>query len=80
MAIPGKSKWWKNPVVIGPIIVAIIGGIFAMSAAFIQRTDSKPNVAEPARIEQQSHGPGSPNVGHTGGNVTIQQQEGGATR
>jgi hypothetical protein len=50
MAMPGKSRWWKNPVVIGPIIVAIIGGIFAMSAAFIQRTDSKPNVAYHVKI------------------------------
>jgi hypothetical protein len=29
------------------------------------------------KIEQQTHGPGSPAVGHTGGNVTIHQESAG---
>lgn len=72
-----ERQWWRNPLFIGPIIVAIIGGIATISVAFIQRTPPNPKVAEPVRIEQQSHGAGSPNVGHTGGNVTIQQHGGG---
>lgn len=72
-----ERKWWRNPAVIGSILVAIIGGIFAVSVAFIQRHDPKPKVSEPTRIEQETHGAGSPAVGHTGGNVTIQQQESG---
>jgi hypothetical protein len=72
-----EKRWWRTPAVIGSIIVAIIGGIFAMSVAFIQRADPKPKLSEPMRIEQQTHGAGSPAVGHTGGNVTIQQHVGG---
>ena len=72
-----EKKWFRNPAVIGSIIVAIIGGIFALSVAFIQRTDPKPKLSEPTKIEQQTHGSGSPAIGHTGGNVTIQQHGGG---
>jgi hypothetical protein len=72
-----EQRRWRNPAVIGSIIVAIIGGIFAISVAFIQRTDPKPKLSEPTKIEQQTHGAGSPAVGQTGGNVTIQQQMGG---
>jgi hypothetical protein len=72
-----EHRWWRNPAVIGSIIVAIIGGIFAMSVAFIQRTDPKPKLSEPTKIEQHTHGSGSPAVGQTGGNVTIQQQGSG---
>ena len=76
---PGLEKrWWKNPAIVAPVIVAlIVGGIFAISVAFIQRTAPKPKAAEPTRIEQQTHGSGSPAVGQTGGNVTIQQHGGG---
>jgi hypothetical protein len=91
MAMPRKSvsakqpegetglvqRWWRTPAVIGSIIVAIIGGIFAISVAFIQRTDQKPKLSEPTKIEQQTHGPGSPAIGQTGGNVTIHQQGSG---
>jgi hypothetical protein len=42
-----------------------------MSVAFIQRPVPKPKVSEPTKIEQQTHGSGSPAVGQTGGNVTI---------
>jgi len=63
--------------VIGPIIVAIIGGIFAISVAFIQRTNPKPKLLEPTKIEQQTHGSGSPAIAQTGGNVTIQQRTSG---
>jgi hypothetical protein len=91
MAMPGKSastkhpegetgldqRWLRNPAIIGPIIVAIIGGIAALSVAFIQRTDPKPKLSEPTKIEQQTHGSGSPAIGQTGGNVTIHQQGGG---
>jgi hypothetical protein len=72
-----ERKWWRNPAVIGPIIIAMIGGIALVSAAFIQRTDPKPKASEPMTIEQRTHGAGSPAVGHTGGNVTIQQQDSG---
>jgi hypothetical protein len=34
-----EKRWSRNPAVIGSIIVAIIGGIFAISVAFIQHTD-----------------------------------------
>ena len=68
----GKS-WWRNPVIIG----AIIAGIAAISVAFIQRTDPKPKLSEPMKIGQETHGSGSPAVGHTGGNVTIQQHGSG---
>ena len=72
-----EQRWSRNPVVIGSIIVAIIGGIFAISVAFIQRTAPKPKLSEPTKIEQQTHGSGSPAIGQTGGNVTIQQQGSG---
>ena len=79
MATPRRltQRWWRNPVIMVPIIVAIIGAIALVSGNFIQRTDPKPKLSEPTKIEQQSHGPGSPNVGQTGGNVTIHQQGGG---
>ena len=72
-----EKRWWRTPAVLGSIIVAIIGGIFAMSVAFIQRPDPKPKLSEPTKIEQQTHGSGSPAIGQTGGNVTIHQQGGG---
>jgi hypothetical protein len=55
----------------------LIAGFFTIGKTFIERTDSKPKVSEPTRIEQQTHGSGSPAVGQTGGNVTIQQHGGG---
>jgi hypothetical protein len=72
-----KKRWSRNPVVIGPIIVAVIGGIFAISVAYIQRTAPKPKLSEPMKIEQHTQGSGSPAIGHTGGNVTIHQQGSG---
>ena len=71
------KRWWRNPAVYGPIIVAIIGAAALVSAAFIQRTAPTPKLSEPTKIEQQTHGSGSPAVGQTGGNVTIQHQESG---
>jgi hypothetical protein len=74
------QRWWRTPAVIaaiGSIIVTIIDGIALVSGAFIQRTDSKPKLSEPTKIEQQTHGSGSPAVGQTGGNVTIHQQGSG---
>jgi hypothetical protein len=73
---PGH-RWWRSPAIIGPILVAIIGGIAAISVAVIQRTAPKPTASAPTTIEQRTHGAGSPAVGHTGGNVTIQQQDSG---
>ena len=64
------GKPWRNPIILG----AIIAGIAAISVAVIQRTAPKPKLSEPTKIEQQTHGSGSPAVGQTGGNVTIQQQ------
>jgi len=66
------QRWWTNPVV----IAAVIAGIAAISVAVLQLTDPKPKLSEPTKIEQQSHGPGSPNIGQTGGNVTIHQGSG----
>jgi hypothetical protein len=68
-----EQRWWRNPVIIG----AIIAGIAAISVAIIQRAAPKPKLSEPTKIEQQTHGSGSPAVGQTGGNVTIQQQGSG---
>jgi hypothetical protein len=64
------KPWWKNPTVIAAIITATA----AISAAIIQRSGLKSKPSEPVKIEQQTHGPGSPAVGQTGGNVTIHQQ------
>ncbi len=74
-----RRRLWR-PVVItalATIGAALIAGFFTIGKTFIERTDPKPSVAEPTRIEQQTHGDGSPAVGHTGGNVTIQQHVGG---
>jgi hypothetical protein len=68
-----EQRWWRNPVILG----AIIAGIAAISVAVIQRTAPKPKLSEPTKIEQQTHGSGSPAIGQTGGNVTIQQQGSG---
>jgi hypothetical protein len=68
-----EKSGWRNPV----IIAAIIGAIAAISVAFIQRSAPKPKSSEPTKIEQHTHGSGSPAVGQTGGNVTIQQHGGG---
>ena len=68
-----EHRWWRTPA----IIVAIIAAIATISAALIQRTAPKPKLSEPTKIEQQTHGSGSPAVGQTGGNVTIQQQGSG---
>jgi hypothetical protein len=58
-------------------MAAIIAAVAAISVAIIQlsRPTSKPS--EPTTIEQELHGPGSPAVGQTGGNVTIHQQQTG---
>lgn len=72
-----EKRWWRNPAIVVPIIVALIGGIVAISVAFIQRTAPKPTLSEPTKIEQQTHGSGSPAIGQTGGNVTILQQGSG---
>jgi hypothetical protein len=58
-----QRRWLRNPAIIGPIIVALIGGIFAISVAFIQRPVPKPKLSEPTKIEQHTHGSGSPAVG-----------------
>jgi len=64
-----ENRWWRIPTV----IAAIIGAMAIIIVAVIQLAGSKSKPSEPTKIEQQSHGPGSPNVGQTGGNVTIQQ-------
>jgi hypothetical protein len=68
-----KKNWLSAFAVVVPIIVALIGAIALVSGAFIQRTAPKPKSTEPTKIEQQTHGSGSPAIGQTGGNVTIQQ-------
>jgi len=62
--------------IVVPIIVAIIGAIAHLSGAFIQRSDPKSKLSDPIKIEQQTQGSGSPAIGQTGGNVTIQLQGG----
>jgi hypothetical protein len=68
-----EKGWWLNPTFIGPIIVAVIGGVALISAAFTQRPAPRPKSPDPTKIEQQTHGSGSPAIGQTGGNVTIHQ-------
>jgi hypothetical protein len=82
MAMPRKlgQRWWRKAAIItagGVIIAALITAIGTISVAFIQRNDPKPKLSEPTKIEQQTHGSGSPAIGQTGGNVTIQQQGSG---
>jgi hypothetical protein len=72
-----KRRWLGVLAIVVPIIVAIIGAVAHLSGAFIQRTDQKPKFSDPIKIEQQTHGSGSPAIGHTGGNVTIQQHGAG---
>jgi hypothetical protein len=66
------DRWWRSPTV----MAAIIAAVAAVSVALIQLSGPKAKPPAPPTIEQQTHGPGSPAVGHTGGNVTIQQQQG----
>jgi len=57
------------------VSAALIAGVAAIGVAIIQLSGPKSRPSEPTKIEQQTHGPGSPAVGQTGGNVTIQQHE-----
>lgn len=66
------ARWWKIPAV----IAAIITGTAVIIAAIIGLGAPKSKPPEPGKIEIQTHGPNSPAVGHTGGNVTIHQQPG----
>jgi hypothetical protein len=67
------DRWWRSPTVVAAIITAVA----AISVAFIQFSGPKSKPSEVTKIEPQTHGPGSPAVGHTGGNVTIHQESGG---
>jgi hypothetical protein len=44
-----QRRWLRNPAIIGPIIAALIGGIFAISVAFIQRPVPTPKLSEPTK-------------------------------
>jgi hypothetical protein len=70
---PGESqladRWWKTPTV----IATIIAGMAAIIVAIIGLGAPKSKPPVPVNIEQQTHGSGSPAVGHVGGSVTIQQ-------
>jgi hypothetical protein len=68
-----KQRWWKAPAV----IAALIGAVAAVTVAYIQFIAPKPQPSALPNIEIQTHGPNSPAVGHTGGNVTIHQESGG---
>jgi hypothetical protein len=68
-----ERRWWRTPAV----MAAIIGAVAIIIVAVIQLAGSKSKPSEPTRIEQQTHGSGSPAVGQTGGNVTIQHQGSG---
>jgi hypothetical protein len=69
---PPADRWWKTPTV----IAAIITGVAAVIVAIIGLGAPKSKPPEPIKIEQQTHGPNSPAVGQTGGNVTIHQPPG----
>jgi len=68
---PPAERWWKAPTV----IAAIIAGLAAILVAIIGLGAPKSKPSEPAKIEQQTHGPNSPAVGHTGGDVIIHQKQ-----
>lgn len=68
---PPAERWWKMPTV----IAAIIAGLAAISVALIGLGAPKPKPSDAPHIQQQTHGPGSPAVGYTGGNVTIHQPQ-----
>ena len=73
---PGENqpdeRWWRSPTVIAPIIA----GVAAISVAIIQLSGPRSKPQAPTNIEQQTHGPDSPAIGHTAGDVTIQHQQG----
>jgi hypothetical protein len=69
---PPVERWWKTPTV----IAAVIAGVAAVIVAIIGLGAPKSKPSEPTKIEQQTHGPNSPAVGQTGGNVTIHQPPG----
>ena len=66
------ERWWQSPTV----IAAVIAATAAIIVAIIGLGAPKSKPSEPTKIEQQTYGPNSPAVGHTGGNVTIHQQQG----
>jgi hypothetical protein len=58
-----QVPWWKNPLFIGPIIVAIIALIGVIGAALINRpTPPSPNKETPSSVtgNATSSGPNSP--------------------
>jgi hypothetical protein len=63
------ERWWKIPAV----MAAIITGVAAIIVAIIGLGAPKSKPSEPVNIEQQTHGPNSPAVAHTGRNVIIVQ-------
>jgi hypothetical protein len=69
---PPAEPWWKTPTV----IAAIIAGVAAIIVAIIGLGAPKSKPSEPVKIEQQTHGPNSPAVGHTGGSVSVYQPPG----
>jgi hypothetical protein len=72
-----EKRWWRHPGVIAAFIAAGAAIVVAIIGGFVQFTGPKSKPSEPTRIEQQTYGSGSPAVGQTGGNVTIQQHGGG---
>jgi hypothetical protein len=68
-----EQRWWRYPTV----IAAFIAAGAAIIVGFIQFAGPKSKLSEPTKIEQQTHGSGSPAIGQTGGNVTIHQQGSG---
>jgi hypothetical protein len=75
-----EHRWWRYPAVIAACVAAGATIIVALIGGFIQFAGPKSKPSEPTTIEQQTHGSGSPAVGHTRGNVTIHQQGGGDKR
>src|SRR5262245_2005116 len=64
---PLADPWWKTPTV----IAAMIAALAAILVAIIGLGTPKSKPSAPVHIEQQTHGPNSPAVGQTGGDVTI---------
>jgi hypothetical protein len=62
-----EDRWWRSPTVLATIIAAVA----AIRAAISRLTGPQSEPSEVTKIEQPTHGPGSPAVSHTGGNVTI---------
>jgi len=56
-------------------MAAIIAGVAAIIVAIIGLGAPKSKPSDPVKIEQETHGPNSPAIGGTGGDVIIHQRQ-----